>query len=58
MNMVRRCPLTALLALTLVASAMPAHAQSDDERYTIMKPEKLEPKSEPWLAPRYNTTGL
>ena len=50
-----------LLALTLVASALPAHAQSDDERYTIMRPEKgtkparPEPNSEPWLAPRYQS---
>lgn len=30
----------ALLALTLVVSVMPARAQSDDERYSIMRPEK------------------
>ena len=49
MDMARRYSLTALLALTLVASALSAHAQSDDERYSIMRPEK----PEPWLAPKY-----
>ena len=44
-----------LNALTMIVSAAPAHAQSDDERYTIMRPEKPEPKSEPWLAPKYKS---
>lgn len=30
----------ALLLLTVVTSALPAYAQSDDERYDIMRPEK------------------
>lgn len=34
-----------------MASALPAHGQSDDERTTIMKPEK----PEPWLAPKYKS---
>ena len=29
----------ALLALAALAPALPAHAQSDDERYSIMRPE-------------------
>jgi hypothetical protein len=40
-----------LLAMMLCVMVMPAHAQSDDERYTIMKPEK----PEPWLAPKYKS---
>jgi hypothetical protein len=44
-----RClPLTVLLALTLMASALPVRAQSDDDRYTIMRPE-------PWLPPKYQS---
>ena len=30
---------------------VPAHAQTDDDRYTIMRPEK----PEPWLAPKYKS---
>ena len=57
MDMARRYSLTALLALILVASALPAHAQSDDERYNIMRPEKgtRPTKPEPWLAPKYKS---
>ena len=57
MDMARRTSLTALLALTLLASALPARAQSDDERYTIMRPEPgMKPaKPEPWLAPKYKS---
>jgi hypothetical protein len=51
MSIARGYRLIALLALTLVGSAMPAHAQSDDERYSIMRPEK----PEPWLAPKYKS---
>jgi hypothetical protein len=40
-----------LLALTVLLPAMPGYAQSDDERYTIMRPEK----PEPWLAPKYKS---
>ena len=41
----------ALLVLAAMVSVLPAHAQSDDERYTIMRPEK----PEPWLAPKYKS---
>ncbi len=47
--------LIALLALTL---ALPARAQSDDERYNIMRPEpgtKAPAPVEPWLAPKYKS---
>jgi hypothetical protein len=40
-----------LLALTVLLPAVPAYAQSDEERYTIMRPEK----PEPWLAPKYKS---
>ena len=40
MEMTQRAPLIALLALTVLVPALPAYAQSDDERYTIMRPEK------------------
>ena len=40
-----------LLAMLLGVMLVPAHAQSDDERYTIMRPEK----PEPWLAPKYKS---
>jgi hypothetical protein len=55
MTMARGYRLIALLALTAMASAAPARAQTDDERYTIMKPEKPEPNPEPWLAPKYKS---
>ncbi len=45
--MPRRFWLTGLLALALLVPAL-AHAQSDDERYTIMRPE-------PWLPPKYKS---
>ena len=38
----------ALLAFAVVLPALPAHAQSDDDRYTIMRPE-------PWLPPKYKS---
>ena len=45
----------ALLALAAIAAALPARAQSDDERYSIMRPEKgaRPAQPEPWLAPKY-----
>ena len=46
--MARRFSLIALMALTAVVSAAPAHAQSDDDRYNIMRPE-------PWLPPKYKS---
>jgi len=51
LEMLRGYRLIALLALTLAGSALPAHTQSDDERYNIMRPEK----PEPWLAPKYKS---
>jgi len=55
--MVRGNRLIALLALMLCVSAVPAHAQSDDERYSIMRLEKgAKPAApEPWLAPKYQS---
>jgi hypothetical protein len=55
--MARRYSLTVLLALTLVASVVTTHAQSDDNRYNIMRPEPgtKTTKPEPWLAPRYKS---
>jgi hypothetical protein len=57
MDMARRTSLTALLALTFVAAALPARAQSDDDRYSIMRPEKGTRPSqpEPWLVPKYKS---
>ncbi len=47
--MVRRLPLVAFAALTLLASALPARAQSNDDGVPdIMRPE-------PWLAPKYKS---
>jgi hypothetical protein len=46
--MARRFSLIVLMALTAVASAAPAYAQSDDDRYNIMRPE-------PWLPPKYKS---
>lgn len=43
----RLFPLIALLAWALLTPAL-AHAQSDDERTTIMRPE-------PWLPPKYQS---
>jgi hypothetical protein len=49
--MAREIPLIGLLALALMALAIPAHAESDDDRYDIMRPEhpaakKLPPAQE------------
>ena len=61
MEMIQRYPLMALLGLATIVSALPAHAQSDNERYSIMRPEqgiepaRPQPKSEPWLAPNYKS---
>jgi hypothetical protein len=46
--MARRFSLITLMALTVMVSAAPAHAQSDDDRYNIMRPE-------PWLPPKYKS---
>jgi hypothetical protein len=46
--MIRKVLLTSLLMLTAVVSAAPSHAQSEDDRYTIMRPE-------PWLPPKYKS---
>ncbi len=47
----------ALFVLTVLGSTLPAHAQSADDPYTIMRPEpgSREAKPEPWLAPRYRS---
>jgi len=47
--MASRFPLIVMLALTVIVPALPAHAETGDERYTIMRPEP----TEPWLAPKY-----
>lgn len=38
-------------ALLLLIAIAPAQAASDDDRYTIMRPEPVEP----WLAPKYQS---
>ena len=48
MDMLRPFFLIAMFALTAVVSAAPAFAQSDDDRYNIMRPE-------PWLPPKYKS---
>lgn len=40
-------------ALTLPALAPPAHAESDESPYSIMRPEPVYP--EPWLPPKYHS---
>jgi hypothetical protein len=47
----RRALIIGLLVLTAVVSATPSHAQSDDDRYNIMRPEPYEP----WLPPKYKS---
>lgn len=47
--MPRRFASLALVALSCLVPALPARAQSDDGRYTIMRPE-------PWLAPKYKSS--
>ena len=44
-----------IVAFAMVGAVVSAHAQSDDERYTIMRPEKSVAKPEPWLAPKYKS---
>jgi hypothetical protein len=55
--MMLRFPLISLLALAAIMPVLPAQAQTDDERYTIMRPEKgTRPEQpEPWLAPKYKS---
>jgi hypothetical protein len=48
MNMARCFSLMALLALALVLPAMPTHAQSENERYSIMR-------AEPASAPKHKS---
>jgi hypothetical protein len=45
----RPLALLTLMLLILLELALPLRAQTDDDRYTIMRPEK----PEPWLAPKY-----
>ena len=49
--MASRFPLIVLLALAAMMPAFPAYAQSDDDRYTIMRPEP----TEPWLTSQYKS---
>ena len=53
----RRSLIVGIVAFAMVAAALPAHAQSDAERYNIMRPEPgAKPsKPEPWLAPKYRS---
>jgi hypothetical protein len=44
----RHRSIIALLALAAIVTAVSAHAQSDDDRTTIMRPE-------PWLPPKYKS---
>jgi hypothetical protein len=57
MDMAYRYLTIALLVLAALTSALPARAASDDDRYTIMVPEKgVKPDNpEPWLAPKYKS---
>jgi len=52
-----RRSLIALLMLATAAAVMPARAQSDNDRYTIMRPEPgtRPAQPEPWLAPKYKS---
>lgn len=60
---VRSTWLMVLLVPAVVLAAAPARAQSDGDRYNIMKPEpgsagktsKAKDKPEPWLAPKYKS---
>jgi hypothetical protein len=49
--------LMALLGLAAITSVQPARAQSGDERYSIMRPEKgtRPSRPEPWLLPKYKS---
>jgi hypothetical protein len=56
--MICRSSFIVLWALGAVISAIPAHAQlNDDARYSIMRPERGEPKEspQPWLLPKYRS---
>lgn len=46
----RRFLTASMSAFAIVVIAAPAYAQSNDELYTIMRPE-------PWLAPKYKSPG-
>jgi hypothetical protein len=52
-----RLVLAAVAGMLVAYVALPAQAQSDDERYSIMVPEKgAKPDApEPWLAPKYHS---
>ena len=51
-----RAVVVALVAgLAATHSAPPPRAQSSIENYEIMRPEQVEPKYEPWLAPKYKS---
>jgi hypothetical protein len=44
-----------LLVLATLAPAMAVHAQSDDDRYNIMRPEPTQSTPQPWLTPKYKS---
>jgi hypothetical protein len=53
MDMLRRIWLIGLLVFTTIAWMLPAHAQSDDDRYTIMRPETTDQSVPPkYKSPR------
>jgi len=52
--MARPCRLIFFFAFATLA-ATSAHAQTGDERYTIMRPEPGTSQPEPWLAPKYKS---
>ncbi len=49
--MAHRFLLIVLLPLATIMPVLPGHAQTDDDRYTIMRPEP----PEPWLPPKYKS---
>ncbi len=57
MDMAFRHASIVLFGVAAIAPVLPTHAQTDDERYSIMRPEKdAKPgRPEPWLAPRYRS---
>jgi hypothetical protein len=54
----RNAPITWLLALAFIASALPVHAQSADDRdYNIMTPERPSPQKKADPAPKKHPRG-
>jgi hypothetical protein len=56
MGMTHRLPII-LLAFAAIVAAPPTRAQSDGDRYNIMRPEPGRPaeQPEPWLPPKYKS---